>query len=176
MLLFGVVVVGILAALGISGFRSYLSAAKGAEGQNGAMVLARGVAECTQQKQASSGSLTLPASAPPVPSSLSQVSGRKYQSSPSDWSADAYTCANFSMTMPQYFQYEWQLDTPTSGRAIARGDIDGDRLGANQVHRRGPGPREHARVREHRTPRRRFARRARRRRAPPNRRGTCRSV
>ena len=125
-LLFGVVVVGILAALGISGFRSYLSAAKGAEGQNGAMVLARGVAECTQQKQASSGSLTLPASAPPVPSSLSQVSGRKYQSSPSDWSADAYTCANFSMTMPQYFQYEWQLDTPTSGRAIARGDIDGD--------------------------------------------------
>jgi len=125
-LLFGVVLVGILAALGIAGFRSYLTQAKAAEGRNEVMALARGMVVCAEQKQAETGSLALPPSAPPVPSTLSQVSGRKYMSSPSDWSADAYTCAKFSVSMPQYFQYEWQQDTPSSGRAIARADLDGD--------------------------------------------------
>lgn len=122
-----VVIVGILAALGIAGFRSYLARAKGAEGKAEAYRLARGIVRCAESGgvNAASGA-TLPPSAPPVPASLSEVSGRKYLSSPGDWSNPSYECAAFEMSVPQYFQYEWQLTSPTSGKAVARADLDGD--------------------------------------------------
>lgn len=122
-----VVIVGILAALGISGFRSYLSRAKAAEGQAEVQRLARGIARCAEGGGVAAASdPTLPPSAPPVPASLGDVSGRKYMSSPTDWSQPTYKCASFEISMPQYFQYEWQLTGPGSGKAIARADLDGD--------------------------------------------------
>jgi Tfp pilus assembly protein PilE len=123
-----VVVVGLLAALGISGVRRYLSQAKGAEGKSEVYRLAQGIARCAEAGGAT-GTTSMPSvppSAPPVPASLAQVSGKKYMSSPSDWAAPAYTCAAFSMSMPQYFQYEWQQTSPTSGRVVGRADLDGD--------------------------------------------------
>ena len=127
-LVVGVGIVGIFAALGIAGFRGYLVKAKGAEGKSEVARLARSVAMCAESGGASGPASTasLPPSAPAVPASLSDVSGRKYMSSPADWSAPAYTCGSFSVSMPQYFQYEWTLVTPTSGKAIARADLNGD--------------------------------------------------
>ncbi|MFO0566994.1 MAG: hypothetical protein U0263_15105 [Polyangiaceae bacterium] len=127
-LLFGVVIVGILAALGIAGFRGYLSAAKGAEGRSEAYRLAQGIARCAENggPSGTASGAVLPPTAPPVPSNLAQVAGKKYASSTSDWSDPAYTCASFSLPMPQYFQYRWELVSPNNGRAIARADLDGD--------------------------------------------------
>jgi len=121
-LLLGVAIVGILAVLGIAGFRSYLSKAKTAEGQSSVSLLARGVARCAESR----GGSALPDSAGPVPASLAAVSGRKYMSAPSDWSADAFECASFRMSLPQYFQYEWVKRSDAAGTATARADLDGD--------------------------------------------------
>jgi type II secretory pathway pseudopilin PulG len=120
-LVVGIVLVGILAALGIAGFRSYLSKAKTAEGQASVTELALGAARCGGTRGGK-----LPDSAGPVPASLSAVSGRKYMSAPTDWSADAFECASFSMGMPQYFQYEWAKRSDAEGTAMARADLDGD--------------------------------------------------
>ncbi|MCC6901087.1 MAG: hypothetical protein IT377_19095 [Polyangiaceae bacterium] len=121
------VIVGILAALGVAGFRNYLSRAKGAEGKSEAYRLGRGIARCAETGGGTTASgAVLPPGAPPVPASLSDVSARKYLSSPADWSHATYACAGFSMGMPQYFQYEWQVTGPGSGKAVARADLDGD--------------------------------------------------
>jgi type II secretory pathway pseudopilin PulG len=127
-LLLVVAIVGVLAAVGIAGVRSYLSRAKATEAQVNVARLAQGVAACAEGGGAagSASGVTLPASASPVPASLGDVRGRKYMSAPSDWSAPAYSCASFSMISPQYFQYEWEQTSPSSGRAIARADLDGD--------------------------------------------------
>lgn len=127
-LIVAVGIVGILAALGIAGFRGYLARAKGAEGKSEVARLARSVAMCAESGAATGtpGAASLPSSAPAVPPSLRDVSGRKYLSSPSEWSAPAYSCGAFSLSMPQYFQYEWTLVSPTTGKAVARADLNGD--------------------------------------------------
>lgn len=122
----GVVGVGVLAALGLSGTRSYIAQSKAIEGKSEVMRLAASIVACSAKEKAEKNTDELPDSAPAVPATLSEVSGKKYQSNASDWSAPAYSCGSFSMTMPQYFQYEWQRATPTSGKAIARADLDGD--------------------------------------------------
>ena len=69
----------------------------------------------------------LPRTSTPVPASLADVSGRKYQSAPSEWSQDpTLGCSGFSMSGAQYFQYQWVLETPTSGSVQASADLDGD--------------------------------------------------
>ena len=116
-----VIGIGIMSVLAIYGTRKYLAEAKRAEGKNGAMMLARGIAQCSEE------SGVLPASSHKVPASMSAVQGKKYMSTPSDWSGDkAFACAHFSMSMPQYFQYEWQLLGPGKGVARATADLDGD--------------------------------------------------
>ncbi len=120
-LLFVVVAfVGVLAALGIFGARKYVQQAKTAEANAEVRLLAEGIVLCA------AGGSGLPDSAPPVPASLSDVQGKKYMSSPAEWSNSTYTCAHFSMSVPSYFQYEWQKLGSDSGKAIARGDLDGD--------------------------------------------------
>jgi len=47
-------------------------------------------------------------------------------SAPSDWTSPAFTCAKFSMTTPQYFQYQWERVSAQSGVVHARADLDGD--------------------------------------------------
>lgn len=120
-----VAVVGIMAALGISSFRRYVGAAKQAEGRAEVTRLAMGIARCAEDKQAK-GEDPLPATAPGVPATLTEVSGKKYMSAPADWSHDAYACASFSVSMPQYFRYQWEKQSATTGVARAESDLDGD--------------------------------------------------
>jgi type IV pilus assembly protein PilA len=116
---------GIFAALAIYGVRKYIANAKQAEGRAAVMALSAGIAGCTSAR-ASNGTAALPPSSDPVPRAITDVSGRKYMSSPSEWSGDAYSCAKFVMSDPQYFQYQWEKLSDTEGRSTARADLDGD--------------------------------------------------
>jgi type IV pilus assembly protein PilA len=121
--------IGIMAALGIYGFRKYLSNAKEAEGRSGVAQIARGMVYCAETRVAD-GLPPLPKSTLAVPSSLAKVSGKKYMSTPAEWEEDAFKCASFSMSYPQYFQYQWLLEPGgMSGRARAVADLDGDGTG-----------------------------------------------
>lgn len=118
-------VLGIMATLGIYGVRKYIANAKTAEAKNSLSFIARRAAAAHAEK----GHLCASASVP-VPANRSFVSGRKYQSAPGEWHADAasdagFACLGFEMTMPQYFQYEYQA-TPTGFVARAHGDLNGD--------------------------------------------------
>jgi len=72
----------------------------------------------------------------PVPATLAAVKGRKYASSPADWEADSasnagFSCLHFQVSMPQYYQYDYQrtgsgTKSGDSFRATARGDLNGD--------------------------------------------------
>jgi len=118
--------VGVFAALAIFGARRYISTAKTAEGQTQVRALAEGMVRCAASKGPSGAPQGLPESSASVPSSLSAVSAKKYQSSPSEWNDPAFSCAGFSLTTPQYFQYRWVRRTATTGAAIAVADLDGD--------------------------------------------------
>lgn len=127
----GLLILGVLGALAYSGMRGYLSASKSIEGRMNVATLASGLAACVQRTAMSaSGEVTqrgLPPSTAKVPASLAQVKGKKYVSSPADWTGDAFTCASFTITTPQYFQYQWVLTTPGAlGTVRAQGDLDGD--------------------------------------------------
>ena len=122
----GIALVGVLASLAIYGFRSYLVKAKAAEGQMEVRRLAESMRSC-----AASQAGGLPETARPVPATLASVAGKKYMSTASDWSDPAYKCAGFMMSSPQYFQYQWEIVSPSSGRAVAQADFDGD--GAPEV-------------------------------------------
>jgi hypothetical protein len=64
------------------------------------------------------------------------VSGRKYQSTPSEWQVDSaadagFACLRFEIDYPQYYMYSYvETGTPGSAgdgfRATANGDLDGD--------------------------------------------------
>jgi type IV pilus assembly protein PilA len=72
---------------------------------------------------------TLCGSASPVPASIDEVKGKKYQSSPADWKTgdetSGWTCLRFSLGAPQLYRYEYQGGT-SSYLVIANGDIDAD--------------------------------------------------
>jgi hypothetical protein len=70
-----------------------------------------------------------------VPSAIGSVSGRKYQSSSEDWSADAvgnsgFACLHFTIDVPQYYMYGYQArgtgDVGDTFTSTANGDLDGD--------------------------------------------------
>lgn len=112
---------GLLGTLGIYGVRRYVLKAKQAEAEQALPVFAAAVIKCAD---AHGG---LPRTSTPVPASLADVSGRKYQSAASEWTGDpTLSCSGFSMSGAQYFQYQWVLDTPTSGSVQASADLDGD--------------------------------------------------
>ncbi|MBI5538337.1 MAG: hypothetical protein HY898_36780 [Deltaproteobacteria bacterium] len=117
--------IGVMAAMGIYGTRKYISAAKEAEGKNGVGMIARN-ALAAADREGDDGKHALPPTAQPVPASLSDVSGRKYMSTSSDWSSPGWKELKFSMTMPQYFQYQWVRTSATEGVARAVSDLDGD--------------------------------------------------
>lgn len=124
----GVALVG-LGAISALGMRKYVGQAKAAEGQTGAMILARGVVTCASVERVEAGDAAapgLPPTSKPVPGSLSDVSAKRYLSAPGDWADPAFTCAHFSMTTPQSFQYQWVASGPRAGVARAVADLDGD--------------------------------------------------
>ena len=113
--------IGIMSVLAIYGVRRYLVQAKSAEGRSGVTSLAMGVARCAEAGG------KLPPTSHRVPASLSSVSGVKYVAASSEWSGDpAFSCAGFSMSTPQYFQYQWEKLSETTGVARAIADLDGD--------------------------------------------------
>jgi hypothetical protein len=123
----GVPALGVLAALSIYGVRKYVANAKGAEATANVQRLAAGIARCAGEIDAATGQRRgLPESSPAVPSTLTAVRGVKYQSGAAEWSGGAYACSAFRLSGPQYFQYRWELRTPTSGAAVAVADLNGD--------------------------------------------------
>lgn len=119
-------VLGMLASFAIYGVKKYVTNAKMAEATNGVQQLAAGIARCAGEVDAATGQRRgLPESSGAVPSSLAAVRASKYQSAPGEWNG-AFACAGFRMAGPQYFQYRWELRSPTSGAAVAVADLDGD--------------------------------------------------
>ncbi len=142
-----VAIVGVLAALAIYGVRKYIANAKTAEARNslgqiskdaqsayaregmsGAVLGVTGVAGVSNVLCSKAGAS--------VPSSKGKIKGQKYQSDPTEWSADAATankgfaCLKFSMAEPQYYMYSWDSSgTGVAGgwyTATANGDLNGD--------------------------------------------------
>lgn len=116
--------IGILAALSIYGVRKYVINAKLDEASRDVPRLAAGIARCADEPDTAGAKRGLPESSA-VPASLAPLRGTKYQSSPAEWGG-AFACAGFSRVGPQYFQYQWEKRSPTSGAAIALGDFDAD--------------------------------------------------
>ena len=117
-------VIGIVSALAIFGVRKYLIHAKAEQASHELTRLASGIARCATETSAGAAP-GLPDSSPPVPPSLSALSGKPYQSTPSDWTG-AFACAGFSQSRPQSYQYQWLKRSPTSGVATAVTDLDAD--------------------------------------------------
>jgi len=125
----GVVMVVVFVGVGFYGLQKYTTDSKKAEGQMTVGVLARGLSTCMEREELSAtGEMNtpkeLPPSSPAVPASVPK--GMKYMSTPSDWTSPAFTCAKFSMSAPQYFQYQWEKVSTTTGVVRARADLDGD--------------------------------------------------
>jgi type II secretory pathway pseudopilin PulG len=121
-----IAMVGIGAVLAVYGTRRYIADAKRAEGRMGVATMARGMIACAAHEGAK-GPAGLPPSSHKVPASMADVSGKKYQSTATDWTGDpAFACAHFEVSTPQYFQYEWDLVSPMKGIAKASADLDGD--------------------------------------------------
>ena len=112
---------GVVGALSIYGVRRYMLKAKQQEALQALPVFAKAVVRCAEAQGG------LPRSSTPVPASLADVSGRKYQSAANEWVDDpTLSCSGFAMQGAQYFQYQWVLDTPNSGNVQAAADLDGD--------------------------------------------------
>jgi type IV pilus assembly protein PilA len=119
-LLVGPFLLGIVASVAIYGMRRYSIQAKIGEGRTAVAAIAQGMTSCF----AENGSL--PETSRSVPSELAMVSGKKYQSASEDWNDEAFRCAGFTFSGPQYFQYQWVLgDEKNAGKVRAIADLDG---------------------------------------------------
>lgn len=139
-LMIAVAIVGLLAALAIYGVRRYVAISKSVEAKNALGQIAKDVSTAFNAEAMGGTVLGLGSTAakanilcpsgPRVPATI--VGGKKYQSSPSEWSA-GWECVKFSMQDPQYYQYGYERIAPGGGGVAgdhfvisARGDIDGD--------------------------------------------------
>ncbi len=142
-----VAIIGILAVLAVYGVRKYIANTKTAEARNalGRMANAAVVVyenehmSGTVLQQGVSATLSralCPSASQPVPQSITQVRGQKYQSTTSDWNADAagnsgFSCLHFTIDQPQYYMYCYTL-TGSGGNpgdsftGTANGDLNGD--------------------------------------------------
>jgi hypothetical protein len=118
-----VFLVPMFAALAIYGVRKYLIQAKQAEARMASATLAAAISKCPSRTP---GRSVLPPTSRAVPPSLASVSGMKYQSATADWQDEAYVCANFRISDPQYFQYQWLRTSPTRGVVRSVCDLNGD--------------------------------------------------
>jgi type IV pilus assembly protein PilA len=117
--------IGIMSVLAIYGVRKYIANAKTAEARNVLGQLAKGASAAFERNQR-----ICPSASSPVPSSMSDIKGIKYQSTAAEWEVDTqrkagFACLNFAMPDPQYFQYEYTA-TATAFTLRAHGDLNGD--------------------------------------------------
>lgn len=142
----GVMFIGILVALAISGTRKYIGAAKTAEAKNTIGAISSGAMAAYEREQLVGGKLVTNrfcATARPVPASMAAVKGMKYQPSSAPGAdfntGDADTgweCLKFTMTTPIYYRYQYHQGSgylapsvapgPKGFEASAQGDLDGD--------------------------------------------------
>ncbi len=149
-----VAIVGILASLAIYGVRKYVANAKTAEAQNSLGQIGKDAATAYERETISAGVMAAKTSTgvvralcgtagQSVPSSVTLVKGKKYQSNQGvgkDWYFDdannkGFACLKFSMSAPQYYMYSYTSDgnsaanppvVGTEFTATANGDLNGD--------------------------------------------------
>lgn len=116
---------GVLIGLGVYSTRRYIQEAKSAEARAVMGQIAKLYAVSLQEPPAA-GKRPAPkklVSLPPVPSAVPR--GAKYQSSADDWKP--WAPIHFTMTEPQYYQYEVvAAKDGKTAEIVARGDLDGD--------------------------------------------------
>lgn len=116
---------GVLIGLSVYGVRRYVQNAKTAEARNtlGAIVLAYNASLHEPVEPGKKPALSRLVSLPAVPSTIPR--GVKYQASADDWKG--WAAIRFSMTEPQYYQYEVvAAKDGKSADVFARGDLDGN--------------------------------------------------
>jgi type IV pilus assembly protein PilA len=156
-----VAIIGVLAAMAVYGVRSYILNARSTEARSVLSRIAKDATTAYQKPKSAGGVINLGSvsedhvalcsSADAVPSDPAKIRAAKYQSSPAEWGGSTvagWTCLNFSMEDPQYFQYDYNAtgvsDEGDSFETIGRGDLDGDgnystfRITAN-IQRDGDG-------------------------------------
>lgn|GEM_PF-969423 len=112
--------IGVVSAMAIYGVKKYVTNAKRAEARSSLAAMAKGMAACGARGD-------LPPTSAWVPSDLSAVGGKKYQSTSSDWSSQAaFACSGFASSGPQYFRYRWLQATSESGQFEAEADLNAD--------------------------------------------------
>jgi type IV pilus assembly protein PilA len=137
-----VAIIGVLAALAIYGVRRYVFTAKTSEAKSSIGRMAKDGANAFNREMMAASVVPIGETADdanqlcddaagPVPSTMDEVSGKKYQSSPSDWDdAAGFECLQFSMGDPQYYQYDYEASATTgvgeTFTAIAMGNLDND--------------------------------------------------
>jgi hypothetical protein len=126
----GIAGLGVVAAFGIFATTKVISDAKAAEGKITVGALARAMVNCAEQETVGADPSTivqggLPPTSVKVPASM--PAGKRYATTTSDWSDPAFMCARFSLSEPQFFQYQWILVTPGElGTVRAEADLNGD--------------------------------------------------
>lgn len=129
-------IIGILAVLSIYGTRKYISNAKAAEAKNSLSQIGQDAISAYEREDMlapADGTVKrriCPSASARVPADRTAVSGKKYQSTTSEWEVDrganvGFSCLKFEMSSPQYFQYEYNA-TPTGFTARAFGDLNGN--------------------------------------------------
>ena len=147
-----VAIIGVLAALAIYGVTRYLRNSKTAEARAGVGAIAKGNVSFYNGEIGVTTVLPVGTSAAfsqnicitgkagvGVPTVMTAVKGKKYQSPESDWREVAgvqgtgFPCLKFSMDQPQYFQYQYvsnaAANTSPVGKvftSLAHGDLNGD--------------------------------------------------
>lgn len=139
-----VAIVGILAALAIYGVSKYVANSKTTEARNSVGQIAKDAAGAYAREKMPKGLVTAGSGAAPantlcktgtsVPLTDAEITGKKYQSKPSDWTAGAddegFRCLRFSIDAPQYYRYIYEADKPDAldgtFKATGKGNLDGD--------------------------------------------------
>lgn len=113
-----IAIIGVLAAIAIYGIRRYLINSKTSEAR-------QGIGRITKSAVMSYEVGGLCGAASPVPADVPKA--KKYQSKRDEWYDHAgWTCLKFSLTEPQYYQYQYTNPAGTGFSAIAHGDLDGN--------------------------------------------------
>ena len=142
-----VAIVGVLAVLAVYGVRKYIANAKTAEAKNSLGQIGKDAVTAFEGERMSNAVLAENTSTgiirqmcqtgtqAAVPGTLSNIDGKKYQSTKADWSNPAdvqnnagFPCLKFEMTAPQYYQYSYGAAGTDTGsfQADARGNLNGD--------------------------------------------------